>query len=265
MRSVGIALSVVLVAAVALQAQPPAAPGLPPVDPGLDAHLVAWEKVMGKATNFSAKFEQTKVEATFKKERKYTGSILCMKPNDPKLSLFARMNLANVKDKNDFEAYICNGKSLFHYDWAGKTVTEIPLAQGNGDSLMLEFMSGMKAAAVKQRFHLTQFNPADKNYVYFDIKPKLQNDQQEFAHIRLAVFGPNVPPPFIPYLPAQIFRVMPNDDTESWKFSEQAVDVKGIGPEVFQYKAPEEKGWQFKKAPLAPMGPTVPAKGAVRP
>ena len=168
MRSVGIALAVVLVAAVAIQAQPPAPPGLPPVDPGLDAHLMAWEKVMSKATNFSAKFEQTKVEATFKKERKYTGSLLCMKPN------LARMSFANIKDKNDFEAYICNGKSLFHYDWAGKTVTEIPLAQGNGDSLMLDFMGGMKAASVKERFHLSQGEGADDRSQSLVTGPGLQ-------------------------------------------------------------------------------------------
>ena len=48
------------------------------------------------------------------------------------------------------------------------------------------------AAVAKKRFQITQFNPADKNYVYFDIKPTLPKDQGEFSHIRLAVFGTNL-------------------------------------------------------------------------
>jgi TIGR03009 family protein len=262
MRFAGMTLGLVLVAALGASAQPPGTPGLPPAanpiaDPGLDGHLEAWAKVMAGAKNFSAKFEQTKTESTFKKERKYTGSILCMKPN------LARMSLANVQNKDDFEAYICNGKSLFHYDWSTKIVTEIPLVQGNGESLMLDFLSGMSATAVKQRFSIAQFNPGDKNYVYFDIKPKLPKDAQEFTHIRLAVYGPNVPAPFIKYMPSQIYMVKPNDDTELWKLSEQAMNVRNkdgseLSTKIFDYEQPKEKEWQFKKAPAMPPTPGGP-------
>lgn len=268
MRSAGISLGILLIAVVVASAQPPgtqATPtGLPPAAPPaaspevvLDAHLDNWEKAMAGAKSFSAKFEQTKVDAVFKRPLKYHGSILCMKPN------LARMSAYAEKNKNDFEAFICNGKSLFHYDWQKKTVTEVPLTLGNGDSLMLDFLSGMKASAVKQRFQITQFNPADPNYVYFDIKPKLPKDAQEFAMIRLAVFGPNVPPPFIKYMPSQIYMVKPNDDTELWKLSEQAINIKDkdnrdLDPRIFEYEKPEGKDWKFEKAALPPSTPMLP-------
>ncbi len=257
MRSVGIASIAFLAAALSIQAQPPIAPGLPPAapvaaDPGLDGHLAGWQNSMSKATNFSAKFELTRTEAVFKKERKYTGSVLCMKPN------LARLSIGSTIDKNDYEAYICNGKSIFEYNWSLKTITEIPLGTGQGDNLMLDFLGGMNAAAAKQRFQIAQFKPADKNYVYLDIKPTLPKDKQEFELIRFALFSPNVPPPLIPYLPAQMYMVKPNGDEEMWKFTDQQLDVNGITTKVFQYEDPKDKNWQYKRAPIGPM-PTGPA------
>ena len=257
MRSVGIALIAILAAALSIQAQSPIAPGLPPaapvaIDPGLDGHLVGWQNTMSKATNFSAKFELTRTDALFKKDRKYAGSVLCMKPN------LARFSIAHATDKNDYEAFICNGKAIFHYDWAKKKITEIPLGAGQSDNLMLDFLGGMNAAAAKQRFQIAQFNPADKNYIYLDIKPTLPKDKQEFEHIRFALFSPNVPPPLIPYLPAQMYMVKPNGDAEMWKFTDQQLDVNGITTKVFQYEDPKDKNWQYERAPIGPM-PTGPA------
>ena len=260
MRTVGIPLAALLVAALVAQAQPPAFPGVPPAqpaaDPVLDGHLGQWATVMSKATNFSAKFELTRTDAVFKKDRKYTGGVLCMKPS------LARLSIGSSTDKNDYEAYICNGKSIFEYSWKEKTITEIPLAGGAGDNVMLDFLGGMNAAAAKKRFQISQFNPGDKNYVYLDIKPTLPKDKSEFEHIRFALYAPNVPPPFTSYLPAQMYMLKPNGDAEMWKFSDQVTDVKGIGPQVFQYEEPKEKGWQHKKVPVGPMPA---AGGAVRP
>jgi TIGR03009 family protein len=241
MRVLGFASLLVLSAAV-LQAQPPLPPGAPPApaaDPVLDDHWNKWQQTLGK----------------------YSGSVLCMKPN------LARLSVASTTDKNDFEAYICNGKSLFEYNWGTKTITEIPLAPGQGDNLMLDFIGGMNAAAAKKRFIISQFNPADKNYIYFDIKPTLAKDKQEFEHIRFALYGPNVPAPFKPYLPAQMYMLKPNGDAEMWKFNKQTADVPGIGAQHFQYEEPKDaKNWNKRKAgDMPPLGPTVPAGGAVRP
>lgn len=261
MRNIGLACGLALCAAF-VQAQPglpPAAPPAPAADPVLDNHLENWQQKLGKATNFSAKFELTRTEAVFKKERKYTGGVLCMKPS------LARLSIAGVTDKNDFEAYICNGRTLFEYNWREKTITEIPLAVGQGDNLMLDLLGGMNVAVAKKRFNITQFNPKDPNYVYLDIKPTQAKDRQEFEHMRFALYGPNVPPPFKPYLPAQMYMLKPNGDAEMWKFSDQQLDAPGVTAKLFEYEEPKEPGWQRKKATPPPTGPMAPPGGAVRP
>lgn len=266
MRSVGLMLVSMFAAVALVQAQPPLPPAAPPAAPpansALDEHLARWEAVMGRATNFSAKFDLTRTSGgALKAEHKYAGQFLCMKPN------LARLSIGSTTKKNDFEAYICNGKSLYEYDWGSKKITEIPLGPGGGDSLMLDFLQGMTAKAARQRFQIELFNPTDKNYVYFDIKPTLAKDKQEFEHIRFALYGPGVPAGFTPYLPSQMYMLKPNGDTELWKFTDQQIDVKGITPAVFQYEEPKEKGWQYEKVkpPSSPTGAAPPKGGAVRP
>jgi len=260
MRAIAFTSAAVLMAAV-VQAQPPGLPpAAPAADPVLDGHLANWQATLGRASNFSAKFDLTRTEAVFKKERKYAGSVLCMKPN------LARLSIGSVSDKNDFEAYICNGRTLFEYNWSAKTITEIPLAAGQGDNLMLDFLGGMTADAAKKRFKISLFNPTDPNYVYLDIKPTLDKDKQEFEHMRFALYGAKVPPPHKPYLPAQMYMVKPNGDAELWKFSDQAVDVPGVTEKFFQYEEPKDKGWVRKKATPPPAaGPMAPPAGLVRP
>src|SRR5437870_4335131 len=92
MRSFGIPLAAVLVVALAVPAQPPATSAL-------DGHLAGWENAMKDAKNFSMTFELTRTDPVFKKERKFTGSAMGMKPN------LMRFNIASATDKNDYELY----------------------------------------------------------------------------------------------------------------------------------------------------------------
>ncbi|HXD89081.1 MAG TPA: TIGR03009 domain-containing protein [Urbifossiella sp.] len=279
MRTVGYSSAVVLAAALVASAQPPGTPALPAAalpaaDPELDRHLLGWQKTMAEAKNFSAQFEQVKMQAPLNKAHKYAGSVLCMKPN------LARMSNANVKDKNDFVAYICNGKSLFQYEWQQKLVTEIPLADGMGDNLMLDFLSGMSADAAKKRFHikLERRNPPDTNYIYLNIAPKLPKDAQEFSMLQMALYHPAVPKPYVPYLPAMVKMKKPNGDSETWAFSKQTVNATNVGPQMFQYEKPQGTGWQYKKEQVRPPAPGFaappmlpggnglrPGEGAVKP
>ncbi|MDB5311823.1 MAG: hypothetical protein JWO38_6025 [Gemmataceae bacterium] len=260
MRPVGMTLAAVLLVALAAQAQPPAVappgpavpgapPAAPPADPKLEGHLTGWEQKMSGVVNFHTKFELTRTEAIFKKDLKYDGSVLCMKPN------LARLRIVNTTDKNDYEAYICNGKAIYQYEGSKKTITEFKLnaAQpaAGSDNLMLDFLSGMKAADAKRRFQISLFKE-DPNYVYLDIKPILPKDQQEFQQVRFALYGPGVKSPAIPYLPAQMWLLKPNGDTELWKFGDQRIDLPGVTPQVFQFE--EIKGWQLRQ-PQPPVGP----------
>lgn len=273
----GTILSVSLLASAAVViAQPPAGPvpGAPPAsDPQLEQHLLGWETTMKGVSNFSASFNLTRTEAVFKKERKYKGSVLCMKPN------YTILRIESTVDKGDYEAYLCDGKSIFEYNGQAKTVTEFKLGpQGAGDNLMLDFLNGMTAKAAKERFQISLFQPAKPDpkqlYVYLDIKPVLGKDKQEFEHTRFALFGPGAPEG-LKYLPAQVYLRKPNGDQELWAFGDQRTNSPGINAQVFVPK-PAPTGWQVKQAPLGPPpGPgnpmlpggtnLPPGPGAVRP
>lgn len=271
MRSAALAA---LLVAVSASAQPPAVPGGPPIpppaapaDPKLDGHLAQWEKKMGGVSNFRTVINLTRTEDTFKKKTNFTGVVLCMKPN------FAILRLDNANDekKIDYEAYQCDGKTLYVFDGLKKTVTRVKLQQNQGvDNVMLDFLGGMKAADVKRRFDIKLFQE-DANYVYLDIKPLQPADQREFKQIRMALYKDGPATAKWAYLPAQVFLLKPSGDTEEWKFSETQIDIAGVKPELFAFtKAPA--GFELKDAPATPVGGApvppggaLPVGGAVRP
>lgn len=281
MRPLGFTLAVTLLAVTVGSAQQPGAPGVSPAQPAappavpvaqktLDDHLVAWERTMSNVTNFRVEIALTKTDAVFKKARKYDGVVLCMKPNFAIL----RLNYTNDPTKNDYEAYICNGKSFFKYDGNEKSVTEYkvppPVANqaGGTDNLMLDFLSGLKAKEAKQRFDISLIKE-DEFYVYLSIKPVLGRDKQEFQILSMALYGPKTQ---FAYLPARVNKLNPNGDTELWDFTNPRVNLPGIDEKVFQYV--EVKGFTVKQAPpmnqpqappmrpgqppVVPSAPTVP-------
>jgi TIGR03009 family protein len=236
---------------------PGVAPGQPVVPAAapaanLDAHLGGWERKMADITNFRVEIALTRTDNVFKKEKKYTGVVLCMKPNYAIL----RLDYAADPSKSDYEAVICNGKSLFVYNGLEKTMTEHKIAnQANPkagvDNLMVDFLSGLKAKDAKDRFDISLMNE-DANYVYLDIKPRVEKDKLEFQQLRLALFGPKTP---FPYLPCKVIKVNPNGDTETWDFSKHQLNLQGIDESTFKYvKVP---GFTERQAPMnaQPMRP----------
>jgi TIGR03009 family protein len=278
MRLAGFTLAVLLIAVSVGLSQPPAVPGQPPglpappplplkaADPKLDGHLGEWEKKMASVVNLRTEITLKRTDSVFKKDTNFSGVVLCMKPN------FAVLRLDNAGDptKADYEAYICDGKAVYAYNGVQKTITKIPLPQNQVgvDNLMLDFLAGMKAKDVKERFDINLFK-TDENYIYLDIKPLRPNDQREFTHLRLALYGPGPNTAKLAYLPAQVFMLKPNGDSESWMFTKPQVDIPGVGPANFAFVP--VKGWEVKEAPPAPIGGGVPPKGplpggtAVRP
>ncbi len=272
MRFAGFTLAALLLAATVGLAQPPAVPGQPVVgqpvpqpsavpkaDPQLDPHLVAWEKKMKGAINMRTEITLKRTDAVFKKDTNYSGSVLCMKPK------YAVLRLDNTGDptKVDYEAYICDGKSVFAYNGVQKTITKIKLPQNQAgvDNLMLDFLAGMDAKEVKTRFDIALFK-TDEHYIYLDIKPLRPNDQREFQHLRLALYGPGPATAKVAYLPAQVYMLKPGGDTEVWKFTNPQVDITGVTEADFRFVP--IKGWDIKDAPAAAGGP-VPAGGGAPP
>jgi TIGR03009 family protein len=177
---------------------------------------------------------------------------------------FARIRIDNkVKrpGEDDYEAFICDGKAVYFYSGIEKTITEYPFTAngGAGGGLMLDLVRGMTADQAKKRFQISLFKE-DPNYVYLDIKPVLGPDQEEFLHVRFAMFGPNVKPPHIPYMPAQAWMMKPNQDTELWDFNSLQINIDGIDAKPFQFVPIQ--GWPLKKAPPAGMQPGPAGAGA---
>jgi TIGR03009 family protein len=269
MRIVGFALLAVMFG-VALgqaggRAQSPGVPATgavpPPIpaavaapDQKLDAHLAGWEKRMGDLRSFRFDLELIRKDPNagiFKGESKFIGSVLGMKPN------LARLRLDNAADPKDFEAFICNGKSVYAYNGLLKTITEHKLPDpkanpGNTtDNLILDFVSGMKAEDLKKRFELKVFKE-DQYYVYLDIKPVLGKDKQDFKQLRLALYGPATE---FAYMPAQVYLVRTNDETEQWKLNKPMMNIKELDRRVFEYE--NVPGFRFQQAPDPKAPPVV--------
>lgn len=277
MRRMGFTLAVLFIAGIPASAQQPIPPGAPTAAPpaappvvnpappagALDIHLAAWEKKMSNLINFRVELALTRKEAVFNKTKDYTGVMLCMKPS----YAIMRLDYTGDRTKSDYEAYICNGKSLFVYSGIDRTITEHKLpapatnSGGQTDNLMIDFLSGMKAADAKRRFELTIFKE-DDYYVYLDIKPLMDKDKLDFQQARLALYGPKTK---FAYLPAQMYIVRSNGDSEQWKLTNPQTDLPGIDHTVFQYK--DVPGFTSRQAPPQPQGSAVRPgpMGAVRP
>ena len=72
--------------------------------------------------------------------------------------------------------------------------------------------------------------------------------------------------PPIAYLPAQVYLVKPNDETEQWKLTKPMTNIPNLDPKVFQYE--NVPGFRFQKAPdgnapprFGPASPPRPSKG----
>jgi TIGR03009 family protein len=270
---------VVTPVAAAPSRMPPPVTSLPPaptVDPKLAAHLAAWEKQRKGMTNVHAILEVTRRESVFKREKRYTGSVLHMRPD------FTRLRLDNVADptKADYEAYIRNGKVLYEYNGLKKTISEFQIADNKNDRadpktdekiepvdpaswwgqflarmfsvfLSAELMpmtalSQISAKEYLERYQITLFKE-DEFYLYLDLRPKSAADRQEFEQIQIALLGPNVKPPNTPYAPAQLYILKPNGDSETWTFKKTQWNVPGVSENAFQLV--EIPGWQLKSMP----------------
>lgn len=269
MRVAGIVLAVVLIAACpprrgrvvyvqpcpapcVIVSAPPAAPpsvAEKPLDPAVEAHLVAWEKKIAGLTNVRAEVSLRRTDVVLKKETNYNGVVLCLKPN------YLIMRLDNPTDptKTDYEAYIHDGKSWYIYEAKKKTITEVKVPVDpslrwlwSGDTPVLDLLTTPRAKAISERFEVRLFK-TDDHYVYLEFQPRLDKDAREFKQLRLALYGPGEATAKVAYLPAQLYILKPNGDSEAWKISSPQVDIPGVRPQDF--KKAEIPGWKVERAP----------------
>lgn len=249
----------------AAQPKPATAPGLSraaeeAARDQLATHLKAWEEKAATIASVRAEIELTRTDATTRKAARFRGLFLHLKPG----SAVLRLDNAADPKREDYEAYIRNGEVMYAYSGATKTVTEFRTgAAGAGDPLerrlarlfrpavfdhvALELLTAGPGAGARDRFDLALVK-TDENYVYLDLKPRTDRDRREFGHLRLALYGPGPNTAKVAYLPAEVYVLRPDGDTEVWKFTNPQANVAGVEPKHFRYVEVTEPGWTHRKA-----------------
>jgi TIGR03009 family protein len=245
-------------------ATPPAVvpPPAAPVSAEVWAHLVNWETVMKAATNLYSKGTKT-VEykaGPRKGTRQYTTDIMCKMPGKARMNVTAVPPPGQKADPNDYEAFIATGSAVLEYSGPDKKLTETALPPGGASGqLLLDFLSGrMTARATVDRFGITLLKE-DENYIYLQLTPKLQEDQENFETMIIVLFRnlPDRPG----YLPRQaVMRRKNNQEEETWTFSNPAINVQGIQDSYFLPVPVDPKTWNHVKQNI-PLRRPAPAVG----
>ena len=86
----------------------------------------------------------------------------------------------------------------------------------------------MKAKDLKARFELKLFKE-DDHYIYLDIKPSSRQGQAGVPATATGTLRAEARQ--LAYLPAQVYMVKPNDETEQWKLTNPKTNIQGIDAE----------------------------------
>lgn len=211
---------------------------------------------MSGMKTFAVKAEMTVKDKATDRSEKFTGDIWCMAPNLTRLNLVKQLP-PNVKATGEeFMAFICNGKVVYHYDGAAKTVTVAKIGpNGAGNNLLLDLMGGMTAKNAAARFDIQALKPLDPKdpYIYLELKPRWKEDKSEFESMQLILIPPSVGDRA--YLPRRVKVFKPGGQKlEEWDFPDPKVNPKGIEAEHFQGVKPPAD-WKVQQADL-PQSPT---------
>jgi len=105
----------------------------------------------------------------------------------------------DAKHPEQSEQWLCDGKSVFQWDYSKKIVTEWMLpperqgkAIGDGDG-PLPFVFGIEAEKLKQRYFMRIITPPDvQNQVWLESYPKFQQDAANYKKVEviLQIVGP---------------------------------------------------------------------------
>ena len=238
--------------AAALTASPAELPTAPPprpaTDPEVAKHLAAWKKAADGRKNVWAAVTVVRTDRSTGKETKAEGVFLAMNPN-----LFRfRLGRADDKEGRDFEAWICDGASLFNYLGASKTIVEVPLGLrpsmkhpvlffGNwlygmiafnpGELFPLRCLTGLDAGAYEVT--LVRAGPLA---VELDFVPPPAGGRCEFERDRVRLAAPGTK---FPYVPLQVEVVELCGDVAVWRFTNPQVDVPGVHSKDFRFEPVE--------------------------
>jgi TIGR03009 family protein len=219
------------------------APGL---DPRLAGHLTAWQTRERQVTSVFAEGEMVRKNTLTRREDASSATVMRMKPD--RLWVQVRRTVHPA----DFEAYISDGKSLFCYHSAVKSVMEFRTPMAVTDTFpVLDFLSGqMTADRLARRFDL-KLAREEESYVQIQVMPRTPKDAQRFESMLLVLYTPAAARKLgadLAYLPKRLRVVRLNgQDMEEWTFADrQKVNNSGVTADCFQFQEPPE-GWKKRK------------------
>jgi TIGR03009 family protein len=264
MRHYRLALAVLLLVGMGLQAQQPPQPFPSAQNPNgaaapsrLDELLARWEKEMQSVTTLTAEITRTMKDKVWQSDEVFVGKAKYMKPN------LAIMELQKKNNGGVFEKYLCTGSYLYQWVPSSKAihVYELPTpkaGQPQTDDNFLSFFFGMKAEEAKKRYELKLVKDTDKEnpwYIYIEVLPKLPVDKADFSRARLVLNASN-------FLPRQVWFEQPNGNELTWDLPKVDRDVRIDRSEFAPPTAPPA-GWNMVKVPRADAVPRNDVKPTV--
>jgi TIGR03009 family protein len=205
--------------------QPPPAPFVlsPMQEAQLDQVLHAWEQQSQSIQTFACKFTRFLYEPydpIADKNRK---------PGDPKFVDPGEIRYAapdkgvlKIDTKERPEHWICDGKSIYQYNFLKKEVSRIRLPpEVQGKAIAdgpLPFLFGASAEQLKRRYWMRQTTPeGTKGEVWLEAFPRYQRDAANYTRVELILRLPDM-------VPAAIQIHQPNKSRTSYTFEAQAVN-----------------------------------------
>ncbi len=153
----------------------------------LENLLTDWEKRNKEIHVLESKFFRWKYDAVF-------GNANQPPPADEGELKFAAPDKAwmyvKAKDPKQSEQWLCDGKSVFHWDYANSVVTEYIMpremqGKGIGDG-PLPFVFGIEALKLKQRYFMRIITPPNvQNEVWLEAYPKFQADAANYKKVEV--------------------------------------------------------------------------------
>jgi len=256
MRYVWLALSGVLLATCALQAQqasPAPAVTLDPARNPLDALLVQWEQKMTSITDLSAEIVRIKEDKVYGTREIFEGWAKFKKPGLALLDLHRRDSPAVI------EKYICTGTFLYEFSQSNKQVRvhELPPPKPGqiADDNFLSFLFGMKAEEAKSRYDLKVVKD-DNFYIYLEVLPRTPADKADFQKAQLAFTRSTM-------LPRLLIFMEPNGNRVNWDIPSIDINARLNRNEFTSPTLPP--GWKYVRVPLNADGAANPGNGNVEP
>jgi TIGR03009 family protein len=243
MRTLGIVVIAISIAALAAPAQPPEK---------LDAVLRGWEKALVDMRTFVVAIQRINEDKALGVRDTYDGFAMIEKtPQNG--GLRARFKLVKSTNKDLFEEFHYDNGKLFEFVPASKMVRQhlVPkekFAGQQGSLLSLLFDMGIQQAKARYRLEVKDANPPDAHYDYIQIEPRQAADKSEFARARLALYRSNK-------LPAQIWYVQPNGNEITWNFSSLQINEPATA-KYFEQAKPFQlvlpPGWRLEQVKAGP-------------